>query len=191
MSRVKKMALVMGLLVAAGLAGTASAQESASGTISATPLGGGVNQFNIALTNTSTTSIGTFWFSWLNPIYDFMDVAPTNVTVPTGWIGPVIHDSGEGYSIEAYNVSGSPDQLAPGATDQFSFDSTETLAQISGPGAGPLGGFYNQTFSTIYAGLPETDGGFTFNVTPVVPEPVSASIIAIGAGGLLLRRRRA
>jgi hypothetical protein len=191
MTHLKKIATLSGLLLATALTGAASAAETASATITATPLGGGVNQFNIALTNTSTTSIGTFWFSWL-PGYDFMNVSPTNITVPTGWVGTAFTDGPpEGYSMETYNNAGPSDQLAPGATDNFSFDSTETLAQISGPGAGPLGGFYNQVYSYVYAGQPETDAGFPFNVTPVVPEPVSASIMALGAGALMLRRRRA
>ena len=182
--------IAIGILVAA-TAGTASALESATGTIAATPLGGGVNQFNISLTNTgATTSIGTFWFSWIPPIYDFMNVAPTNVTVPTGWTDQIVNDPGEGYSIEAYNLGGSGDQLAPGATDQFSFDSTETLAQIEGPGAGPLGSFYNQTTSYIYANGPETDSGAFATLTVVVPEPVCASILALGSGALMHRRRR-
>jgi hypothetical protein len=187
----KKMTFLALTLITAALAGNASAVETASGTISATSLGGGVNQFNISLTNTGvTTSIGTFWFSWIPPIYDFMNVAPTNVTVPTGWTDLIVNDPGEGYSIEAYNLGGSGDQLAPGATDQFSFDSTETLAQIAGPGAGPLGSIYDQTTAYIYANGPETDSGAFAGLTVVVPEPASASILALGSGALMLRRRR-
>jgi hypothetical protein len=185
----KKMTIVASAIVLASLATSVKAAETASGTIASAPIAGGF-QYTIKLTDTSTTSIGTFWFSWIPPIYDFMNVAPTNVTVPTGWIDSIVHDTGEGYSIEAYNTGGPADQLAPGATDTFSFDSTETLSQISGPGAGPLGSFYSQTTSYVYAGMPETDSGFLFNVTPVVPEPASASIFAIGAGVLTLRRRR-
>jgi hypothetical protein len=193
MSHFEKMSVFAISLLAAALVGTASAQETASGTISTTPLGGGVNQFNITLKNTSaSTSIGTLWFSWIPPIYDFMNVAPTNVVVPTGWVDNIVNDGpSEGYSIEMYNVTGSADQLAPGATDQFSFDSTESLSQIEGTGAGILGSFYDQTTSYVYAGPPETDPGYEFNVTAVVPEPISAGIIAIGAAGLMLRRRRA
>jgi hypothetical protein len=194
MKRMEKMAALASVLLAASLVGKAAAAETATGTISATPLGGGVNQFNISLTNTNaTTSIGTFWFSWIPPTYDFMNVAPTNVTLPTGWIDQIVNDPGEGFSIEAYNIGGAGDQLAPGATGQFSFHSTETLAQLTAPGggAGPLGAFYAQTTSFVYAGMPETDAGYQFTLTPVVPEPVSASILALGAGGLMLRRRRA
>ena len=117
MMHVRKMAAVASVLTALVWVGRASAAETATGTITATPIGGGLNQFNISLTNTSaTTSIGTFWFSWIPPIYDFMNLAPTNVTVPTGWTDLIVHDSGEGFSIEAYNVGGAGDQLAPGAT---------------------------------------------------------------------------
>jgi hypothetical protein len=190
MTQLKKMASVCSVLVAAGLVGSASAAETASATISATALGGGNFQYNIALKNTSSTPIGTFWFSWI-PGYDFMNVIPTSITAPTGWINPVTGPdfTSDGYAIEYYNNGGSGDQLAAGATDNFSFDSTETLSQISGAGMGPLGSIYDQTTAFVYAGFPETDAGFEFNATPVVPEPVSAGILATSAGALLLRRR--
>ena len=192
MMQLKKMATFCSVLIAIGLVDSASAAETATATLSATSLGGGNFQYNIALKNTSSTSIGTFWFSWI-PGYDFMNVSPTSITAPTGWVAPVTGPdfTGDGYAIEYYNLGGSGDQLAPGATDNFSFDSTETLSQISGAGAGPLGSFYDQTTSYVYAGQPETDAGFQFNVTPVVPEPVSIGMIAIGAGAFFLRRRRA
>lgn len=188
--QMKKIAALTSVLIATGMVSFASAAETASATISSTPLGGGEFQYNIALKNTSTTSIGTFWFSWI-PGYDFMNASPTSITAPTGWIAPVTGPDfpGDGYAIEYYNIDGSADQLAPGATDNFSFDTTETLAQLEGP----------TTFipsdtgltSFVYAGFPETDAGFQFSVTPVVPEPVSATIFAASAAALALRRRRA
>ena len=181
--------IVIGIL--AVTAGRASASETASATIAATPLGGGVTQYNLTLTNTSidATSIGTFWFSWI-PGVDYMEAKPTNITAPVGWIFPVTgaDNASDGDAIEYYNVSGPADQLAAGHSFNFSFDSTETLSQILGPSS--YDGHLLETTSFVYAGFPESDGGFQFNVT-AVPEPLSASMIALSGGVLLLRRRRA
>jgi hypothetical protein len=187
MTQLKKIAALSSVLIATGLVASASAAETATATISSTSLGGGNFQYNIALKNTSaSTSIGTFWFSWV-PGYDFMSVSPNTITAPTGWINPITGPDfpGDGYAIEFYNTGGSGDQLAPGATDNFSFDSTETLTQLQ----------HATTFipsdtaltSFVYAGTPESDPGFQFSVA--VPEPVSMSIMVFGAGALMLRRR--
>jgi len=180
--------IVIGILAAA--AGTVSASETAKGTISATPLGGGKFQYNIALTNTSTdgSDIGTFWFSWI-PGVDYMEALPTSITAPTGWIFPVTgsDNSSDGNAIEYYNIDGTADQLTPGNTFNFSFDSTEPLSQILGPST--YGSHLPETTAYVYEGFPETDAGFKLNVT-AVPEPVSASMIALSSGALLLRRRR-
>jgi hypothetical protein len=191
MMQTKKMTALSSVLIATALVGSVSAAETATATISQTPLGGGDFQYNIALKNTSaSTSIGTFWFSWI-PGYDFMSVSPTSITAPTGWINPITGPDfpGDGYAIEFYNTGGTGDQLAAGATDNFSFDSTETLSQLEAP----------TTFipsdtaltSFVYAGFPETDAGDEFKVSAVVPEPVSLGMIAMSSGALLLRRRRA
>jgi hypothetical protein len=194
MTRVEKVSGLVGALLFMSMAGVASASETASATISASPVAGGF-QYNIALKNTSadSTQIGSFWFSWLPPVYDFMNVSPTNVTSPTGWNNTIVHDAGEGFSIEWVNGGGAGDQLLANATDNFSFQTTETPSQVAGPGAGPIGNFYSQTASYVYAGAPEApgDNGFFLSNIPIsVPEPMSASIVAIGAAGLMIRRRR-
>lgn len=181
------------------LAGTALASETASATITSTPLGGGDFQYNIALTNTSTdgSNIGTFWFSWIPvPFEDFMEVIPTNITQPANWTVTDTHipvNPPDGYALEF--VAGAPPRggvspdLKAGNTDQFSFDSTETPTQLFGNSS--LYPTENELTSFVYLGPPEGDAGFEFLVTPVtVPEPVSASVLAIGGVGLMMRRRR-
>jgi hypothetical protein len=191
MTGAERTKLGLGVLIVLASAGIASAQVSATATIAGTPLGGGNFQYDVAFTNTGANSIDTFWFAWIPPVYDFMNVAPTNVVAPTGWIGPVVNDPGEGFSIEAYDPSGTH-ALAAGATNHLIFDSTETIAQLTtNDGAGPLGGFYTMSTSYIYSGQPETGSANIVVPTAVVPEPVSASLVAVGAAGLMLRRRRA
>jgi len=182
--------IAIGVLVAS-MAGIASASETGTATIGATPLGGGVFQYNLALTNTSTdgSTIGTFWFSWV-PGVDYMEAKPTGITAPTGWIDPITgsNNSSDGNAIEYYDIGGAGDLLHAGNTDNFSFDSTETLSQILGNSS--YDSHLPETTAFIYLGFPEQDAGLQINVT-AVPEPVSASMLAIFGGGLLMRRRRA
>jgi hypothetical protein len=182
--------VAIGILVAA-TAGMASASETGTATIGATPLGGGVFQYNLALTNTSTdgSTIGTFWFSWI-PGVDYMEAKPTNITAPAGWISPITgaNNSFDGNAIENYDIGGTGDLLQPGHTFNFSFDSTEPFSQILGNST--IGGHLPETTAFIYSGFPEADLGLQINAT-AVPEPVSASMLALCGGGLLMRRRRA
>src|SRR5579872_2635478 len=129
MRQVKVITAIAIAALSAAFAAKASAAESASGTITATPLGGGQFQYNIALTDNGTTNIGTFWFSWI-PGVDYMEAKPTAITFPTGWSDNITgsNNAGDGNAIQWL---GGP-ALTPGNTDNFSFDSTETLAQITG-----------------------------------------------------------
>jgi hypothetical protein len=180
--------------MAAAMAGKASAAETGTGTISVTPLGGGEFQYNIALTNTSTDTtatgdIGTFWFSWV-PGHDFMEAKPTNITFPTGWSANITgsDSASDGNAIQW--VAGTGPVLTPGNTDDFSFDSTEPLSQITGPSSYTPPD--NETTSFLYHTGPFSDSGDEITLTPVsVPEPVTASVMALGGAGLLMRRKRA
>jgi hypothetical protein len=193
MIRDRKMCKVIGsCLIATSmttwLASQTSASETASATIAETPLGGGVFQYNLALTNTSTDSskLGTFWFSWI-PGQDYMQVKPTSVVDPAGWTFTITgsNNASDGNAIEW--VDGGT-LVAPGATlSGFQFDSTETLNQILGPT--PFdGGTALETTSFVYQGAPFSDSGFKFNVT-AVPEPASLSAMLL-SGVLLLGRKR-
>ncbi|HEX4052757.1 MAG TPA: hypothetical protein VHX86_00695 [Tepidisphaeraceae bacterium] len=176
--------VVIGLM-AAGMAGTALAADTASATIAGISLGGGEFQYNIALTNTSTDGsvIGTFWYAWV-PGADFMQVQPTNITQPSGWSANITgsNNSSDGNAIQW--IAGAGDALAQGHTDDFSFESTESLAQLEANS--PFGPKDVENTSVTYEGAPFSAGENIF----VVPEPVSASVMAICGAGLLLRRRR-
>ena len=89
----------------------------------------GLFQYDLTLTNTGTTTIGTFWFSWI-PGAGFMGVTPTNVMSPAGWTAMITN---MGASIQWTN----PSPLAMGANvTGFMFDSTMTPAQFRGDRSG-------------------------------------------------------
>ena len=74
---------------------------------------------------------GTFWFSWI-PGKDFMEVwNQADLTFPTGWSVNITgsNNSSDGNALQ---FLGGP-LLTPGNTDDFSFESTESLSQITGP----------------------------------------------------------
>jgi hypothetical protein len=184
---IRKALLVTGTtfgILSAAIAAKSQAAESETSTLSSQSLGGGEFQYNIALTNTSTTNtnIGTFWFGWV-PGADFMDVNPTSITLPAGWTDNITHTGAtDGYAIQ-WLAGASP--LTPGNTDSFSFDSTDTLAQLLGPS--PFAQHQTETTSFIYSGAPFSDAGVQFTV---VPEPATLGLLTAGAFGLLMRRRK-
>jgi hypothetical protein len=174
--------------IATGAFATQSrAAETASATISSTSLGGGEFQYNLNLTDTGTTNIGTYWFSWI-PGVDYMEAKPTNITFPAGWSDNITgsDNASDGNAIQY--LAGTGSALTPGNTDSFSFDSTETLSQLLG--ASSYGNKAPETTAFIYSGAPFSDGGFEFTANAVVPEPATIGLVTAGAVGLLMRRRK-
>ena len=94
----------------------------------------GTYQYNLSLTNTGTAAIQTFWFAWDDvPDTNFMTVSPTSISGPSNWFGIITHNTvgpADGYGIQFYTPI-SPFDLTGGNTlTGFSFQSTETPAQM-------------------------------------------------------------
>src|SRR5260370_2477213 len=149
----------------------------------------GVFQYDLTLTNTGTTTIGTFWFSWI-PGAGFMAVTPTNVMSPAGWSALLTNSDA---SIQWTN----PSHLAMGASvTGFMFDSTMTPAQFLGTFPGPgLGMGDPITTAFLYIGVPFANPMFSDPVAQITampaavvgtPEPGTLSLAAIAMGLLAL-----
>jgi hypothetical protein len=156
------------------LALPASAALIATGTLTDTQVSPGEYQYNLTLHNTGTTTIGTFWFSWV-PGLNFMSATPTSITSPTGWTENVT--TGPGSAIEW--TAGSSLLAAGSSLTGFSFQSTETPAQLAGFAAPPYQTF-PVTTTFVYIGAPLTDPGYQFVV------PVPSAVPLPGALGLLV-----
>jgi hypothetical protein len=148
----------------------------------------GTYEYTLTLTNTGTTTIGTFWLGWI-PGAGFMPDAPTNVQSPSGW-SPTLTNGNA-----AIQWTTASSLLAPGTSlPGFIFDSTMTPAQFEGPFPGPgLGAGDPVDTFFVYIAAPLADPGFQGSATaPAAPEPASWAVILIGFAGLAvlkLRRR--
>lgn len=147
----------------------------------------GVFQYDLTLMNTGTTTIGTFWFSWI-PGAGFMGVPPTNVMSPAGWSGIATNS---GMAIQWTTTS----LLAPGdSATGFIFDSTMTplqfLGMFPGPGLG-MGDPISTAF--IYIAAPLADPGAQITATTAMvigtPEPSTLWLSAIAMSLLALAAR--
>ncbi len=141
---------------------------SASATFTDSQVSPGVYQYDLTLDNTGTTSIGTFWFSWI-PGEGFMTATPTNIVNPSGWTDSVTN-SGESIQWVDSGV------LSAGLSQSgFEFDSTLTPTELAGDAT-----------STVYTGEPFSSSPFEFVATPAagsVPEPGTMLLTALGICG--------
>jgi hypothetical protein len=143
----------------------------------------GVFQYDLTLTDTGTTTIGTFWFSWV-PGAGFMPVGPTGVVSPAGWSDILTNSDG---AIQW--TTGAP--LTAGSSQSgFEFDSTLTLAQLEAASTSnpsdPVDTFFT------YSAAPFSDAGFQGVATPAVaatPEPATFVLLAVALGLLAFASR--
>ena len=176
-----------GLLAAFGSTAHA-AGISASGTFTGTPdwMTPGVTDYSIKLSDTGTTTIGTFWFAWV-PGAGFLSAAPTNVGSPAGWTEKTTNSNG------AIQWTTTTALMNPGdVLGGFTFDSTEApwqlLANFSGTGKGAGDA---DTTSFAYIGAPFNDPGVQFTVSPApTPEPGTVILTLTGLAAITCSMKR-
>jgi hypothetical protein len=173
----KKLSL---LVLVAAFAVTAHASILATATYTDSQVSPGVFDYSLTLNNTGTTTIGTFWFSWI-PGAGFLSAAPTDITSPTGWNDITTNGN------KAIQWTTTSDLLAPGdSISGFSFESTETPAQMAGPFLGSgLGSGDPETTTFVYIAAPLADPGDQITATAEVaatPEPGSMLLTLTGLG---------
>ena len=156
---------------------------SATATYTATPVAAtpGLYDYSLTLNNTGTTTVGTFWFAWV-PGGDFLKPAPTNATAPAGWTDNIFPNPATGGNSIRWVTS--TDLLAAGQSlSGFSFDSTETPAQLLGTFPSGIGAGDAVTTAFVYEAAPFGDPGHQFVATAATPEPGSLALLSTGLIG--------
>jgi hypothetical protein len=171
----KKLSL---LVLVAAFAVAAHADILATASYTDTQVSPGVYDYSITLDNTGTTTIGTFWFSWI-PGTGFLSAVPTDLTSPAGWTESLKPGTAGKVGIQWVTTT---DLLNPGLSlTGFSFESTETPAQMLLNFAGTPGTGDPVTTSTVYAGAPQVGTADMFIAAPA-PEPGSMLLTLTGLG---------
>jgi hypothetical protein len=179
---------ILGGILGTMLAFWGVAPDVQAQTATATLASTGTNAYSITLHNTGTTTIGTFWYSWI-PGEDFMGVAPTNVTSPAGWSDSITHaGTTDGYAIEWTAPSSSAYLAAGNSLTGFSFDSTLSATQLT-TGFSPFYSTKQVGTSVVYTQGAFSSVGDTFVVQPV-PEPATITMAMIAAAAWLALRGR-
>ena len=174
---------VLATVVFGLMSAPANADLSASATITRQQLGPNSFEYSLTLTDTGTTPIGTFWVGWI-PGYDLLPSAPTHFASPAGWTGTNAPDA---FGVASAQWVNSTTPLQPGhSLSGFTFDTPDSNVTTG------TSSFFNLPIDEtyVYIGAPETDPGFAFRPTAVVPEPASLSLLAAPAALLLRRSRR-
>jgi hypothetical protein len=121
-----------------------------------------VYHYNLNVTDTGTTNIGTFWFAWV-PGEDFLPSVPSSESSPSGW-GSALTGSGNQTDGTAIQWIATSNAITPGhSLSGFAFssaDSPSTLAEHSPshPASPTLTAF-------VYSAGPFSDAGFQLVVS--------------------------
>jgi hypothetical protein len=179
----KLLSFRLAFAVAAGLAAstTSSHAQSATATISGVPVAG-VFDYTIVLKNTGATPLEGFWYAWTTSGNNLT----ANITSPgssLGWTDTAL----AGNTSISYQGNGG-NALAPNQSATFTFDSTETPAQITTSPSGE---------SVVYTGTIGFNQGIPGTSSPVfsptlvaAPEPSPAGLLLIGLFALTGLSRR-
>lgn len=137
-----------------------------------------VYHYDIQVTDTGTTNIGTFWFAWV-PGEDFLPSVPSAISNPTGWGNTLTgsENSSDGTAIEWIATSNA---ITPGnSLGGFDFTTTDSPAVLAG--MAPSHPTEVTTVSFVYAGGPFSDAGYQFVVTPPVTTTASTTSLVSSA----------
>lgn len=161
------------------------AQTSGTATYTVTQPVPGTYEYDVTLTNTGSTPIGSFWFGWI-PGYDLLPTIPSSVTAPYAWTGASMEEGIGGSSV--LWSAGIP--LGTGQSQSgFVFDTTDSPTVMSGTSA-----FFGLPvrFSYIYSGVAEAPGTTFGTLTPqqVTATPEPGTLLLLPAALMLVRRRR-
>lgn len=146
-----------------------------------------VFNYDITLTDTGTTNIGTFWFAWI-PGDDLLPSAPLSQGNPGGWSNSLTgtSNSADGTAIQWVAQSAGA-ALTPGQSlSGFTFSSPDSPAALNGNS--PTHPTLPVLTAFVYGGAPFSDRGFQFTVTGVTGSKtgsitsLNASAASIHAG---------
>jgi hypothetical protein len=172
-----------GILLAIVLAGFSVARAWAAGDFpSGTIFGFGSGPsytYDLSFSDgTSATSpIGSIWYGWVPPVYNYLPGVPTSASAPTGWTALISNNS-----IEFYASSPSY-YIQPGhSLSGFSYMANYSPATLAGDPAA--------AYSYAYSAGIESDPGAFFSVVTVVPEPSAAALFALSVLGFGLAHWR-
>lgn len=140
----------------------ARADLSAEGDVLYAEVNANTYRYSLDLQNNGTTTIGTFWYSWV-PGEDFLPSSPTNIVSPAGWTSTITGGgANNGYAIEWTTTS----PIAAGSVvSGFGFDSPDAptvLLEVS-----PAHSTHTVGTTFVYQGAPLVGTGFQFSVEPV------------------------
>jgi hypothetical protein len=130
--------------------------------------GSPVYNYDVTVTNTGTTPIGTFWMGWM-PGFDFLPTKPSSVSSPSGWTD-TITGSGNSFDGAAIEWVASSNPIAPGESkSDFDFSTADSPAALAANS--PTHPASPTLTSFVYGGAPFSDAGFSFVVAPAAVTP--------------------
>lgn len=137
--------------------------ESAAATIVAFQLDATHFRYTVTVSDTGTTPIGTVWFSWV-PGQGYLPSVPSFVA-PAGWSVQLTDGTPpfNGYSV-LWTANNSPSALQPGQSlGGFALTIAVAPGTVFAPST--IHSPTPVTTTTVYAGAPFSDTGFTFVAT--------------------------